>query len=108
MPRALSVSQEDARIILGMVARGDKNQDIAAWFGINQGRIPETKQGKYGNPQPAPTAELPPKGPTGIKGRRLHGRVQQVILALENGEVGKTNALAMLKEAVSNFDQNEA
>jgi len=31
----------DASIIKGMIARGDRHHDIAAWFGVNQGRIAE-------------------------------------------------------------------
>lgn len=30
-----SLTNKDASIILGMVARGDREHDIAAWFGVN-------------------------------------------------------------------------
>jgi hypothetical protein len=32
-----SLTNKDASIILGMVARGDREHDIAAWFGVNHG-----------------------------------------------------------------------
>ncbi len=30
---------------MGMISRGDRNHDIAVWFGVNQGRIAEVKDG---------------------------------------------------------------
>jgi hypothetical protein len=66
-----SLTNKDASIILGMVARGDREHDIAAWFGVNQARIAEVKAGSHGKLSTAPANELPPKGPPGVKGRRL-------------------------------------
>ena len=37
----ITLTNKDASIALGMVARGDREHDIAAWFGVNQGRIAE-------------------------------------------------------------------
>lgn len=51
----MTLMNKDASIILGMVARGDKRHDIAAWFGENQARIAEVEQGQYGNLTAAPT-----------------------------------------------------
>ena len=62
-----------------MVARGDRDHDIAAWFGVNQGRIAEVKEGKYGTIAAAPANQLPPRGPPGIKGRRLMSSVRKVL-----------------------------
>jgi hypothetical protein len=40
----------DAPIIMGMIARSDRDRDIAAWFGVNQGRIAEVKdETKFGH-----------------------------------------------------------
>ena len=59
---------------MGMIARGDRDHDIATWFGVNQGRIPDVKDGsKFGTVAAAPANELPPKGPPGIKGLPLGG-----------------------------------
>ena len=77
------LKRADAPIIMGMVARGDRDHDIAAWFGVNQGRIAEVKDGsKFGNVAAAPGAQLPPKGPPGIKGRRLRQTAREALDAL--------------------------
>jgi hypothetical protein len=47
-----------------MIARGDRHHDIAAWFGVNQGRIAEVQSGDLHPSAPqAPPNELPPAGP---------------------------------------------
>ena len=48
-----------------MLARGDRQHDIAAWFGVNGGRIAELASGKlFWWVLPAPVdAALPPPGP---------------------------------------------
>jgi hypothetical protein len=77
------LKRADAPIIMGMVARGDRDHDIAAWFGVNQGRIAEVKDGsKFGSVAAAPQNTLPTKGPPGIKGRRLRDDVQQALAQL--------------------------
>jgi hypothetical protein len=54
---------------MGMLARGDRDHDIAAWFGVNQGRIAEVKDGsKFGIVAAAKSDQLPPKGAPGVKG----------------------------------------
>jgi hypothetical protein len=91
---------------MGMVARGDRDHDIAAWFGVNQGRIAEVKDGsKFGSVAAAPTAQLPPKGPPGIKGRRLREDFEQALDALNNGDQKK--ALIFIRGGIAEYDQNE-
>lgn len=97
--------KSDVKIVLGMAARGDRNHDIAAWFGVNQGRIAEAKNGEYGTLEAAPAAELPPQGAPGIKGRRLRGAVDEAINRLSDGDA--EGALARLKEAVAKYDAHE-
>ena len=48
-----------------MLLRGDRQHDIAAYFGVNGGRIAEIAAGKntYPNAKPTPEADLPPPGP---------------------------------------------
>ena len=58
----MALTNRDAAIVLGMVARGDKRHDIAAWFGENQARIAEIEQGSHGSIAAAPATDLPPKG----------------------------------------------
>lgn len=101
----MALSNNDASIILGMIARGDKHHDIAAWFGENQGRVDDVKKGDYGV-SAAPAQELPPKGAPGLKGRRLRSKVRSAIDALEADN--PTEALALLKAGLENYNQNEA
>ena len=58
----MAFTNKELPILFGMVARGDDNHDIAAWFGVNQGRVAEAKDGKYGMFPAAPAEQLPPKG----------------------------------------------
>ena len=63
-PSGLALTAEDASLIRGMIERGDRHHDIAAFFGVNQGRIAEIKEGSRFPGIPAARAEdLPPKGP---------------------------------------------
>lgn len=43
-----TLTRTDAKIVLGMQAREDREHDIAAWFGVNQARVAEVKGGKFG------------------------------------------------------------
>ena len=91
----------DIPIMKGMVARGDRNHDIAAWFGWNQGRVKEAKDGKYGQP-PAATMGLPPSGAPGIKGRRLREAIDQTLQAKTLAD-----AVTILKAAKAQYDTDE-
>ena len=99
-----SLKMRDVPIIMGMVARGDRDHDIAAWFGVNQGRIAEAKDGKFGMAAAAPAKDLPPKGPPGIKGRHLREAVEKALGALEAG----SDPTAILKAARREYDKDEA
>lgn len=61
----VTLSEADAAIAKGMLARGDRQHDIAAWFGVNGGRIAELASGKlFWWVRPAPVGHnLPPPGP---------------------------------------------
>ena len=105
----LSLTNREASIVLGMVSRGDRDHDIAAWFGVNQGRIAEVKGGSHGSISAAPPADLPPKGPPGIKGRRLRASVQKAFDIMETkGNAGIADAIIILREAQKKFDAIEA
>src|SRR5436305_575681 len=60
-----TLSHRDTRFVKGMLLRGDRQHDIAAYFGVNAGRIAEIATGDcaYPNAQPMPAEELPPPGP---------------------------------------------
>jgi hypothetical protein len=58
------LTAEDVAIAKGMLARGDRQHDIAAWFGVNGGRIAEIATGaRYDWVAQADEYELPPRGP---------------------------------------------
>lgn len=75
-PSGNRLDEEDAAIVKGMLARGDRQHDIAAWFGVNGGRIGEISTGaKFTEVKPADQADLPPQGPY------LSGRQSAELLA---------------------------
>lgn len=61
----MSFTYRETQIVKGMLLRGDKQHDIAAYFGVNGGRIGEVSTGKcdYPTAPPAPPEKLPPPGP---------------------------------------------
>lgn len=60
----ISLNRNDAAIVKGMLLRGDRQHDIAAWFGVNGGRIGEIATGKsFGYVHAAKPEDLPPAGP---------------------------------------------
>lgn len=62
-PSGVTLNADDAAIIKGMLERGDRQHDIAAWFGVNSGRVAEIATGQqFANVDPA-ASQLPPVGP---------------------------------------------
>jgi hypothetical protein len=61
----ITLKYRDECMVKGMIARGDRQHDIASYFGVNPGRINEVAngQGNYPNAQASPESELPPEGP---------------------------------------------
>jgi hypothetical protein len=92
-----------------MLARHDKNHDIAAWFGENPARVVEVQNGQaFGIVAAAPVDKLPPKGAVGPKARRLRAYVQDALAALrERGADGVGVAIKELEEGLKRFDANE-
>lgn len=71
----ISLSRTDAALVKGMLRRGDRQHDIAAWFGVNGGRIAEVSTGaRHGDVLPARDEILPPPGPY-MPGRIAHATV---------------------------------
>jgi len=102
----ISVKTADIPIIMGMISRGDRHHDIAAWFGLNQGRIADTQKGKYGPPQTSSGVKLPPRGAPGPKGQRLREALNVAIARFTSGD--NTGGLAKLNEAIGHYDADEA
>jgi len=67
----MAFSDAEISIIKGMIARGDTQSHIAAYFGnANGGRISEINTGKRGvGIAAAPQSDLPPPGPYFTSGR---------------------------------------
>jgi hypothetical protein len=61
----MSFTFRETQVVKGMLLRGDKQHDIAAYFGVNGGRIGEVSTGKcdYPTAPPTPPEKLPPPGP---------------------------------------------
>ena len=60
----ITLTENDAAIVKGMLARGDRQHDIAAYFGVNGGRIGEIATGKsFRKIPPARIENLPKPGP---------------------------------------------
>jgi hypothetical protein len=61
----ITLGYRETCVVKGMLARGDRQHDIASYFGVNGGRIGEIATGdnNYPNAQPTPEADLPPPGP---------------------------------------------
>ena len=91
-----------------MDARGDRDHVIAAWFGVNQGRSAEAKDGKWGTPAPAAQNTLPPKGAPGVKGRRLRARVDTIQKMLAGQNADSKAVLQAVNVAIAEYDDNEA
>ncbi len=88
------LNKADAELVKGMADRGDRHHDIAAWFGVNQGRIAEVLAGdNFPNAPVAPAEQLPPPGPYSS------GRASQ--RAIKAREEAKT----ALEHAAENIEQ---
>lgn len=101
----LRLGPDDIPIVLGMIARNDRRHDIAAWFGVNQGRIKGAENGDYGEVEPASANELPPSGPPGIKGRNLRDAVEEFQRLTAKGD--EAGAMAALAAGAKAYDTDE-
>lgn len=101
------LTNRSASIVLGMVARGDRDHDIAAWFGVNQGRVAEVKAGEFGNLTAAPPSDLPPKGPPGLKGRVLREAATKLVQSIEQGDTDVVGIKKLLEAALNKYNENE-
>ena len=66
------LTADDAAVVKGMIERGDKNENIAAYFGVNQ-RATNIRSGKkFNSAKAAPREGLPPPGPYGVDPIYVH------------------------------------
>ena len=62
--KVAKIGEAEAGVVKAMLARGDKQHDIASWFGVNGGRIAEIATGqKFKTVPPCKHDTLPPQGP---------------------------------------------
>lgn len=60
----ISLNEFDAALIKGMLQRGDRQHDVASYFGVDSGRISEIATGRrFADVAAAAPDELPPSGP---------------------------------------------
>jgi hypothetical protein len=60
----MALTDREIAVVKGMILRGDRQHDIAAYFGVNGGRIGEISKGQRGpSVTAAPASDLPPPGP---------------------------------------------
>ena len=101
----MALTNREAQLVLGMIARGDKQHDIAAWFGENQARIVEVEKGSHGPLTAAPKEDLFPRGSPGPKGRRLKAFASKALRLLEEGKIQE--AISELKMGISQYEKPE-
>ena len=93
-PSGRRLSAADASLVKGMLARGDRQHDIAAWFGVNSGRIIDVKNRTLHPDAPiARKADLPPPGPYS-SGRAAH----QALAALKIAKAAIDAALREIRK----------
>jgi hypothetical protein len=93
-PSGISLTDSEASIAKGMIVRGDRQHDIAAWFGVNGGRIGDISTGrKFASVTAASMDKLPPPGPY-LTGRDAHA----AMIALEAAAETINAALALIRE----------
>lgn len=97
----ITVQKSDVPLILGMIERGDRKHDIAAWFGLNQGRIKEVEDGDHGTP-PLTLTGLPPSGSPGPRAWDLRRALDKVTNLLKMKDYSE--AEKHLAEAIMQFD----
>jgi len=89
----ISLTPRDAAVAKAMIARGDRQHDIAAWFGVNGGRIGEIATGKKFREIPPESVNLPPPGPY------PSGREATVVLdALAQAQAALARAEAVIRK----------
>lgn len=93
----ISLTVRDASIVKGMLARRDRQHDIAAWFGVNGGRIADIATGKtFWDVEAASENDLPAPGPY-LSGRSAHA----AMIALEAAAETINAALSLVREQAS-------
>jgi hypothetical protein len=92
----MALSEGEIATVKGMLVRGDRQHDIAAYFGVNGGRIAEISTGQTGSNVAAAAADdLPPAGPY-MAGRSAL-RARDTLIALRD----------LIQDAINDIDLYE-
>lgn len=92
------LSERDASVARAMLIRGDKQHDIAAWFGVNGGRIAEIASYKS-YPEIMPfKGKLPPRGPYDV--RKLHAQREAARRKMTTASLEIQNVAASLENCL--------
>jgi hypothetical protein len=92
----MPLSEGEIATVKGMLVRGDKQHDIASWFGVNAARVNEIHSGQTGAGVAAAAGDqLPPRGPY-MAGRSAN-RARDTLVALRE----------LIDEAISDIDLYE-
>lgn len=90
----VSLSEADAAIVKAMLARGDRQHDIAAWFGVNGGRVAEVATRKTFSWVKAADGDcIPPPGPYPL-GRDALAAMAALVVAERALDVARRHLLA--------------
>lgn len=98
----MALNDQEISTVKGMLSRGDRQHDIAAYFGVNSGRIADiSKMRKGANLPAAPQATLPPRGPYMAGRSALRARDTLVALReLIDGAIADIDLYEQTTEAV--------
>ena len=89
----VALNETDAGIIKGMLLRGDRQHDIASWFGVNAGRISEIANGRrFTHVPPTLPDDLPSPGPYEL-GRKYADAVTSLLIARVTVEMAIENLI---------------
>ncbi|WP_316169406.1 hypothetical protein [Bradyrhizobium sp. SZCCHNRI1058] len=92
----MALSEAEIATVKGMLLRGDRQHDIAAYFGVNGGRIAEISTGQRGvGISASPADDLPPAGPY-MAGRSAL-RARDTLIALRD----------LIEQAIGDIDLYE-
>ncbi len=100
------LTRQEAALIKGMLKRGDRQSDIAAFFGgdVNAGRIAEINTGqKWEEVAAAPQDKLPPPGPY-LAGRSAIKARETLMMVLEQINIQREQIIESLK-AIDSWEE---
>lgn len=102
----IRLTHADAAIIKGMIARGDRQHDIAAYFGVNGGRIGEISKGATFAGVAKTTGPLPPAGPylTPVSMSAMRARLKNARNLIDSALPIKASSEAAIKSALADID----